>query len=1274
MDKYSNQLFDYIYDDIGSRIESQVSSLGLTFEGMWAFLYQQGANSLKSCYYKLRENDLTNEDKTAIEEAFVNCDEGSLGAAFNTLKVDSTKYLLSLPNTFNEARGVVCLIDSKIKQQHAIFLMVKNSYEDKTEVYGMLDLFFSDNKGSDEVGIDKKLDLLKTVIDKILEDKNFNTHCLSAFITKRYETLFDDNDILGNKNIEEEAIGKIEKILSLFSETPLFHIEKNNSQEKYVGINFDFIHSTIKYQYRYCSLINDKPDCPHYCCSPNLNDTSCSNSFLKNYFYDIMSSLGWKLYQCDEIEVLSNRYKIKYWSKNEINKTSIIECINTKEIQAQIDIFKKYSNINELARNKFIDEIVFSYLKSGLKNNVGVLAIERAFKPHLITKKDCNSDYLRKDILPSELLYQLYQKDDIDKNILEKVENNERNNTVHIEILDGVSFKSELKKQIKNNTDDYYGYLKGYLIVNNTSLEVINDLSFHYLGNNPFKIELIKGKINEQALQISSVIQQKEVEKHATRAAISQVMARNMSHNIGSHVLSNMVTEISVESHFPKEQYKSLYDTSLYTDKDKTFNKHEWKLANFNSYLRTRMDFLADIATGQPAMEVTRSLVRDVVGEMDKNRILLNHISGVDNFEYSIVVKDCREFKLVHCSNHECGCDGKEKDIPVSIPNGIMGYHALYILIENIIRNTAKHQGSTSTLENRIFTLEIRDSKIDNTLYEVLLYDNVPIGGDFIVDKDFFKKYTEKEYIPEENKFHTRLDWLVFQQNCRLNSSVINPSTSRLRDGAWGLIEMDAAAAYLRKFAPESIDENIYNLDVFIEENRGKKDYLNILKAVKKGDHLAYRFHMMKPKELLVVDETETGILYNELQGSEKDGKTKHNQLLENGIWVMQTTNPNSENYFDINSVYAHPFMLIFAGDNFNINNYLYTKIKKDEVDGLFRGNLPTRIIVCKDENTRVDKEDTPWITYIDSKHDLMKVLRESTDLIRVIPKSTDDLNKQTLMDRVWQVWLNHKVKYHKIIKTNTESINDYILSIDKNTNEESTLLIKLAWHATQKDIDNRGNNHFLAFPSSVKTFIDNTQEDLVLKKMNELSVITANEHFDKIGLAILTDSFLTKILVIDERVQMSWCQKYPGTTTEQQILYEYGELFSPEKRYIDLSQQTYNPNYGESIEDLIESINLKPNLKGLDYIVIHLGVIEKILTANKLPKKKENVRDFVLLLQNKLSSKTRIVITSGRGKPDNLPEQVPFVSFSTLSQYTIETPFKPFLNQIIQNSRTFKN
>lgn len=781
--------------------------------------------------------------------------------------------------------------------------------------------------------------------------------------------------------------------------------------------------------------------------------------------------------------------------------------------------------------------------------------------------------------------------------------------------------------------------------------------------------------------------------KNATRAAISQVMARNMSHNIGSHVLSNMITIKAVRDKYKnKSQYNSLFN-DLYGDdnnKKNTINNSNYLIANFISYLRTRMDFLADIATGEPSMEVTRLLVRDVIGDLDKNRIFLNRISGVTDFKFSIAVRDCRNCKNEECATIDCRCDGKQKDIPISIPNGIMGYHSLYIIIENIIRNTAKHQGKTKIKEQTYsnerknssitFTLEIRTSKIDKTLYEVLIYDDIPIKGALkldIDDKKFYKESTGEDF---NNEFNNKLDWLVFQQNCRLNGSVINSQTSRLREGAWGLIEMDASAAYLRKESPESIDDDKYNLQVL--ENASRTDFskinLNILKAVKKNDYLAYRFHIMKPKELLVVDEK--GDLFDELY---KNGKLV--TLRENGIWVLNKNENQGEKdaCFDIDEVYPHSFLLVIAGENFSENDYLYTKVKVKEKNrevekNLFRGNLPTRIIVCGDNRNATN--NSPWISYIDKICYLIEELLKADihKLIRQIPNCESSLEQQTIMDLIWQNWLENKVRIHNIkIKSNgvplARRLIKYFFGNNLNLTNNSDFSLYFDHHGEEKkdwSIENikEEYDYYISFPSSVKDFVTNAELD----DHNG----APNLSFDKINLAIIADSIFSKHLIIDERIQSAWEVEHSMSQKKQQDLYECCGLFSPKKEDgIDLNKQIFDQkDYKKELLKLINVLDNTSKLKGLDYIVIHLGIIEKALTASGYQKRKEDVLDFILALQDKLQNKTRIVITSGRGKPDNLPKQVPFIAFSTLSQYTIETPFKPFLNQIIQIARTFKS
>lgn len=750
----------------------------------------------------------------------------------------------------------------------------------------------------------------------------------------------------------------------------------------------------------------------------------------------------------------------------------------------------------------------------------------------------------------------------------------------------------------------------------------------------------------------------------ATRAAISQVMARNMSHNIGSHVLSKMVDVKDIKND-STTQYKSSFEN--HSTKSNNSGDNEAILnANFNAYLRTRMDFLADIATSEPSMETTCMLVNDVIRELDKNRILLNKISGVENFSYTIKIKDCRNCN--EAAEFGCYCTNENnKDIPVSIPNGIMGYHALYIIIENIIRNTAKHQSninSNGEINDREFILEIRNSKYDNTLYEVLVYENTVIDENKILNEEvnFYKENTGKGQY--HNSITNKLDGLVFVLNARINQSALNEKTNRLREGALGLIEMEASAAYLRKLAAEKIDEEIYNLDLTDPESRQnpEKSQLNIIKAVNKNGCLGYRFHLLKPKELLVVDET--GEIYEDLKRQDAS-KSKWNILRENGIWVLQTQNKTQNDYFDIEKVYAFPFMLVIAGNDFNVNKYLYAG---GDEQGVLRGNLPFRIIVCK-KKLDGNEVSSPWVAYIDEAHGLINYLRKAEELRREPINMKADLAKSTLMDLVWQVWLMNKMEFHKV-KIEKEYVKQLIPSY--SANDKTEVKIHFAHHGTIDEYNefNGRCDYLLFYPSSVKSFVTNATQVMSQGKVNQ--------NFDKYHSAKLTESIFNKILIIDERVQASWEAQYSSLPVSKREIFSHCDLYSPimknnENEEINLNLQSFGTDYGTRINELIDKVSKCGNTKKLDFIVIHLGIIEKILTVQNKKKEEEDVKGFILTLQNRLDSKIRIIITSGRGKPDNLPKDVPFISFSALSQYTIETPFKPFLNEIIQNTRTFK-
>lgn len=778
--------------------------------------------------------------------------------------------------------------------------------------------------------------------------------------------------------------------------------------------------------------------------------------------------------------------------------------------------------------------------------------------------------------------------------------------------------------------------------------------------------------------------QNEQIKRQATRAAVSQVMARNMSHNIGSHVLSKLVTKTAIDTLLRGENSTNQYRPFPGLN-DKSEPKDE--IALFNSYLRNRMDFLADIATGVPAMEVTRQLVRDIISGFDKNRILLNHISGVDNFAFEIDVRDCRKCPE-HCYEEKCKLDGSNKDIPISIPNDVMGYHALYVIIENIIRNTAKHGGAPINSITK-FILEIRNCNYNQSFYELIIYDSnseikthhpYTLSND---EKEWYKNLLKQslyhkqnnnidELIPDEL---SHFDWLAIKQNHHINNSILDES-NKLRHGAWGMVEMDVSAAYLRKIAPEDTDLSEFDVDIYHKNCHecclDKVSKVNILKAVNKNNALGYKFHVMKPKEMIVVDEN--GSLWDELNQhyfDQEQKQTKLEKLREHGIWVLHTNfKLNNEWLFNKDEVYSHPFIIIIPEEKtFNLNSYLYKVIEVDsdtktnKTIEVLNSNLPTRIIVCTNENV----EQNRWVAY-DTENKLCDALR-NIDVEK--PKENyAALVDNTIMDWAWKLWLKNKFDYFKISCT-TGYINDNLSKyVDESliipNLDKQTLEIQMNDH-TFSNCNFKKADYYEIYGHQTKELIE---KKIILLEDNGVP----NPLFDKIELYKLFDGVFSKILIIDERVQSESEKIFVENVTINSLLRKVNIIVpDPQKNEIDLNASVFTNNYLFEITKLIKNYLDQSKIIGFDFIVIHLGVIEKILQL--IPPFTKNADDIVNFINvlNSVTGHCRIVITSGRGKPDNLPMNIPFIAYSILSQYCIENRFKSFLNQALHAARSIK-
>lgn len=277
------------------------------------------------------------------------------------------------------------------------------------------------------------------------------------------------------------------------------------------------------------------------------------------------------------------------------------------------------------------------------------------------------------------------------------------------------------------------------------------------------------------------------IRKFRAKSAVATILLRNMAHNLGSHILAPLSDTSAIVKYLEKIP-----------------------LSTFLAYLRTRIDFLADIATSSPVTAVSVSLHEDILRGFDYQKIVLEHISGVGGKRIRV------EFQ------NELSEDSRfsAEDLLIQSPNGNLGYHAFYIILENIIRNCAKHQ-SKEFFETPELVLTVKATHVikNNRYIALQITDNV--------------KRPRKEY---PNLAH------------QLNEEYIQPAMfdkdDKMRQIGWGMLEMKIGAAYLRKI-PGSMVDRVEGPSLIraIEVPAGPDHY-----------YLGFEIFVKRPRAILVLD------------------------------------------------------------------------------------------------------------------------------------------------------------------------------------------------------------------------------------------------------------------------------------------------------------------------------------------------------------------------------------------------------------------------------------
>ena len=417
---------------------------------------------------------------------------------------------------------------------------------------------------------------------------------------------------------------------------------------------------------------------------------------------------------------------------------------------------------------------------------------------------------------------------------------------------------------------------------------------------------------------------QENARKEALKSARSAIMSRNMSHNLGSHVMSYLKQNLSSVSSVLNDRVLAL----LFDNKEDMLknlsdelrkqieNKESEKgalpflvgLGQFISYLQERQDFIATIATDFiPYLSnvnfkdfVYDELNPDKRYERHKDRknfktdnILLGNIArseglgritsptdkkGEEQLNDIVLkfrsfdgepVEDSKSNPGIALNGRQTQFDDLEemRKIDLSLPGGVVGRQAIFSIIENTIRNAAKHGNWRS---KKILEISFDIYKREDIIKKI---KNKSVGNANQKNKhlsllDVFEKFYVNATDAKDLYFVTLTDNLTIDEEKldKLRRAINEPYINirgEMKEGSKGIKEMRISATWLRNLPSEQDAYNPIKVrkdgdEIILEpENKWDNNYKEkapILYArMTAENNLQYIFCILRPKQVAIV-------------------------------------------------------------------------------------------------------------------------------------------------------------------------------------------------------------------------------------------------------------------------------------------------------------------------------------------------------------------------------------------------------------------------------------
>lgn len=443
---------------------------------------------------------------------------------------------------------------------------------------------------------------------------------------------------------------------------------------------------------------------------------------------------------------------------------------------------------------------------------------------------------------------------------------------------------------------------------------------------------------------------------NSSNSAKAAIMSRNMSHNLGSHVMAYLKQSLrSVEDIIEFNALADLIEGNIDSLLKKIQDFERVKanielpflvgLGRFISYLQERQDFIATIATDFIPYHATVNFKDFIYDELNPDHrhkrhsdrkggrpdnILLANIARSEGLrrqpleqtdgteqKNDIVIK-FRQFNGLNQAGRGSGDLQAMRDYNFSLPGGVVGRQAIFSIVENVIRNAAKHGDWRSTANSSLaLTLDIY-SKNDESLKRIADDDAYGPSDHAAGDDNLsLKRYLQKYYF--ETKDIDDLYIVTLTDNLNIDYKVFNKLRSVIEDEDYindsgemyqsnkGLKEMRISAEWLRDMEFRQ-DES---------DNRARIFRARISKGQHGRNNLQYIFCVPRTKNVAIVADSADWL-----------DEVKH--LL------------NAENRIDWESFKSEDFIAL--------SNKAYNFIisENEEVTGKIRQYAPNKIITAE--------------------------------------------------------------------------------------------------------------------------------------------------------------------------------------------------------------------------------------------------------------------------------------------------------------------------------------